>query len=67
MLGARYVTVNSDDLDLERAFVVNAIPQGMKKGDPLAIPAGHLDKGRAVSRYSHLHIGVCRSDFSRAP
>jgi hypothetical protein len=50
MLGARYVTVNSDDLDLERAFVVNAIPQGMKNGDPLAIPAGHLDEGRTVSR-----------------
>ena len=51
MLGARYLTVNSDDLDLERAFVVKAIPQGMKNGDPLAtIPAGHLDEGRAVSR-----------------
>ena len=67
MLGARYVTVNSDDLDLERAFVVNAIPQGMKKGDPLALPAGHLDKGRAVSRYSHLHIGVSPERLSRAP
>jgi hypothetical protein len=44
------VTVNSDDLDLERALVVNAIPRGIKKGNPLAIPVGHLDKGRAVSR-----------------
>ena len=44
------MTVNSDDLDLERAFVVNAIPQDIKNGDPLAIPAGHLDEGRAVFR-----------------
>ena len=44
------MTVNSDDLDLEQAFVVNAIPQGIKNGDPLAIAAGHLDEGRAVFR-----------------
>jgi shikimate 5-dehydrogenase len=27
---------------------VNASPLGMKDSDPLLIPAGHLDEGRAV-------------------
>ncbi len=37
-----------DEAAREAEVVVNATPLGMKDGDPLPIPTGHLDEGRAV-------------------
>jgi shikimate dehydrogenase len=37
-----------DEAALDAEVIVNATPLGMKDGDPLPIPAGHLNEGRAV-------------------